>query len=181
MLLLFLLVASYESRKIDDGPMHLVWAHPLNAQCRVAQTHPLCRLIRAKNTFGCLDGRAMRLYSTIHGNKHTLSIISFMTSVVSSSFSTEKSLIRANNAPSFSDCPPGTIVALIGNFLAAEDWRKDIWMGNRVQVPSFTGKETSVIAWSTELLPALWSPTTTSLCTLVPCPLIVLMRTGHLD
>jgi hypothetical protein len=26
-----------------------------------------------------------------------------------------------------------------------------------------------VIAWSTELLPALWSPTTTSLYTLVSC------------
>lgn len=169
MLLCFFLVAPYESRKIDDGPMHLVRARPLNAQCRVAQTHPLSRLMLAKNTFCCLDCRAMRLYPTIHGAKHTFSIISFMTSVVNSFLSTAKSLIRATNAPSFSDCRPGTIVALIGNSLAAEVWRKEIWMGNRVQVPSFTGKETSVIAWSTELLPALWSPTTTSLYTLVSC------------
>jgi hypothetical protein len=89
--------------------------------------------------------------------------------------------MRAINAPSFSDCRPGTIVALTGNSLAAEVWRKEIWMGNRVQVPSFTGKETSVIAWSTELLPALWSPTTTSLYTLVSCLLVAVMKIDSVD
>jgi hypothetical protein len=36
MLFSFLLVASYGSRRIDDSPMHLVRADPLNASHRVA-------------------------------------------------------------------------------------------------------------------------------------------------
>lgn len=93
--------------------------------------------------------------NSTHARRHTLSIISFKVSLVNTSFSMQKSLIRPSTALSPSASGPGVIVALTRDVFDPVVCLKETCIGKRVQVLSSTGKEISVMACRTELFPAL--------------------------